>query len=79
MATLARLKASSNVIKRDRSRRLNAERNAVYNHAENTQDLGHVLGKQNRSHESSFIQQQHDTRKKKSTEVLGRKTGRFVD
>ena len=33
-ATLARLKAS-NVIKRDRSRRLNAERSTVYNHTEN--------------------------------------------
>ena len=35
IATLARLKASD-VIKRDRSRRLNAERNTVYYHAENS-------------------------------------------
>ena len=36
IATLARLKASSDLIKRDRSRRLNAERNTVFYHAENS-------------------------------------------
>ena len=64
IATLARLKASSDVIKRDRIRCLNVESNTIYYHAEKKQDLGHVLGNQNRSHTSTFIHQQHDARKK---------------
>ena len=74
IATLARLKATSDIIKRDRTRRLNTERNTVYYHAQKEQNLGHVLGNQNRT---SFIQQQHDAGKK-NTEVLGRKTGRWL-
>ena len=64
IATLARLKASSDVIKRDRIRCLNVESNTIYYHAEKKQELGHVLGNQNRSHTSTFIHQQHDARKK---------------
>ena len=61
IVTLARLKPSPDVVKRDKSRRLNVESKITML---KQQDLGHVLGNQNRSHVSTFIRQQHDARKK---------------